>query len=1268
MKNSIYNFIFIFFITVFSACGGGDSGKNTSGILPNPSGNDNGDLSSLVINTLEAKLTLTDESGNPFHDFGQTAQNDPLHSAIKLTNNESNGSGLIVTISLFGSSGGFRMMETDDNNQNQEFFSYKDGLTVISGSPITHLLTFDASLMGVQSGYIEVTVAGRNGYLRFPFRAQVTGASEFRVVAASYMCSDKNAPQLSKLDFLRVASTKTKKLSFKVCNQGGSALKVNDITFDVNTKNVKSEAMSLDVIGTDLLENDVIDSVFNSEIANPTSTQNYSTGDNTQAYTGPAPDGPSAFSVTAYTSAGTSVDPKGLVIASGSYLRMDVTFSPDIQEEAPNDKLFDPIAYSADMNIDTSLGEVHADVVGATGGLEPMLEISYVRGTGDSAITTTVDITSYVASIDFGSAGIFEDWVAEKSNDVTLTIKNVGSGSKSLKVWGDNIVGYFAFAHQSPELTFPITLASGKSKKISMKYHPTPASGTAQSTYDIGQMQLYHNAPYGPKNWITLIGQQTASKAVVITQQGGVTLKKNDAGINGTNPYDPTTTTGRRKNFCLYKADGSSYWNKLIFDVTNNSGIEGNNLTTTWSVSLDPQNGRASGSVSPSSGQVVTAKGETKTGADAISFIITPGVDSRRELLTTLTGVLRITNTYDLEGTYGALNADYDVYFSANISNTGECSGGSGQPLTGTKVMVFDAMTMNMPGGAITEPATNRNMFKTQMAFDFDSTNKSVRIHGLKYDPIPGASPVKQFRSYAHQLTGASFLSWPGPTNPYRLEYQPGSVGYEKYACPYTSPSGDISTQDGTVACMESNGAEDYEVSPGVNYKVFYHEFIKFDDNCNVEYQGKVADFYLKAGEDVGDAAKRLESTVGTTGTEAQYDSARGAYQFDSYIEFNKTFTCGGTTYNAGDRLTGDPDALKACWGQFETNKVDRFHGFFDECNYFNFIIDEGCVPSDVPWRADVPSDQLCTDSSIKYSKPDTWKGFGEYEPDENDETKWHMTVRNIHLQAFVLHSNGFFTNRSKMLYSDIEVTLTTKAIGADGTNDLIAVNARDDFADKTRIHIPANDDSDSAHIYWINHGKNGRFTVGDDDNVECDPNKPLKSCRGVYQYYDKNHIVHAGEPINYDQDLARVILVGASGFHGHNEMAPFFAQEDANGRGASLYFSLHGCVIDADETEITEDQGCYPYQIDNKDEDGNVIEGLLHTYEQRGRIASEDLANAESSDPAVQALSKAYINTRILNFERDRASDYYNSSGNYFYENDWYDDVNDPYSGAYGH
>lgn len=129
----------------------------------------------------------------------------------------------------------------------------------------------------------------------------------------------------------------------------------------------------------------------------------------------------------------------------------------------------------------------------------------------------------------------------------------------------------------------------------------------------------------------------------------------------------------------------------------------------------------------------------------------------------------------------------------------------------------------------------------------------------------------------------------------------------------------------------------------------------------------------------------------------------------------------------------------------------------------------------------------------------------------------------------------------------------------------------------------------------------------------------------------DGGHIMHAGEPADFGAGGNRLLMGGLASFHGRGNAAPQFASEDsATGKGPALYFTFHGCL--SSDTDLTEDAGCYPEELDER--------RYVDEYMRRGLIENED---------------QAIINFKIFRQDRDRLTDYYNPDSNFYVGRDYY-------------
>ena len=161
-------------VLVLAHCGGGGgSGSGVDSIDPVISPDPNGDLASQAVNTfVDNGIEITID---PTHvDFGSTDQYDEMEQDFAVTNGTS--ADVTLAISFYGTSGGFRLVNDDDSQS-----AYVPGFILSTGASQSFTVKFDASTLGTHSGYVEITAGGLEGYIHFPFRAQVAGPSGFRI-------------------------------------------------------------------------------------------------------------------------------------------------------------------------------------------------------------------------------------------------------------------------------------------------------------------------------------------------------------------------------------------------------------------------------------------------------------------------------------------------------------------------------------------------------------------------------------------------------------------------------------------------------------------------------------------------------------------------------------------------------------------------------------------------------------------------------------------------------------------------------------------------------------------------------------------------------------------------------------------------------------------------------------------------------------------------------------------------------------------------------
>ncbi|MDO8520313.1 MAG: hypothetical protein Q7T11_09170, partial [Deltaproteobacteria bacterium] len=1050
----------------------------------------------------------------------------------------------------------------------------------------------------------------------------VTGAGDFKVIGGDFKCSDRKAPEIDLLDFKRVSSGSSKTITVKLCNTGGQDIAIETARFSPDATSSEGESLLPDPFADiDWSTGETLDARYFTYY-NPSASETYVEPPAADPLS-PAPDATLAYSIREKSS---GISPEGMVIAAGSFAKFEVVFAPTLDVDwTMEHPVFQPM--NAILEMETSGGNWDINVGGGSGGRQPQLQASYTTSQTTTAIP--LDLDHIATAIDFGNVEIFPDWIGERPQTATLILRNTGSGAEPLKIWIDPLTaGYFTFARKNPEQLFPLEIPSGTTQRIKIRYSPTPAE--INPSADLGRVVIRHNGANGPESRIILLGREVEknSKAVQVR-------------LNGSNLGKHTYSVTSPKKLCA--AIGATV--PFDIEIQNNSTVSSTVLRTGWNLSS------ASAPVSGTGGRVDTLPGQTS--AIHLTFNA-EDLPVENEI----TGRLRLSQQFFWQGHPVTLEG-FDVYFKILLSETGECEE-EGGAVDGTATLIFDRITMNLIG-QIFEPTRNHPAFKFHLPIDLDKTNGTARVHPLNFDPSPTVSPTKQIRSYAHQLTSIKSSCTDLPTNPYKLEFEAGSWDGPGKQCTadrfLTNVDGILA--DGSSACIKNNGMSPVTDpdDPTKTATAFHHEFVKIDPStCEPEFYGRIATFLLKEGETISQVFQRMETEIGINREFEDYARITHFFGVGSYIHFAKSYSCGATSYAAGQRIT-DPDEIKNCWAAMAADEGNkRFLGMLEECSYFQFTIEEGKVPTDM-------------------TDPDSWEGFGTYAPrSEDDEAIWDMTIRNVHLQAFVLaHSlNALFTNKAKLLYSDLYVTLTTQAVGGRGRSDpdwqdLIAFRARTDFADKDKVYRALSDSNTKK--YWTEDGINSQWTTGEvDDARECfvggDTNRPVDSnyaCRGNFEVTDDfTSIVHAGEPVNFSGGN-RFLLVGLGGFHGKGELAPPFAQEGPDGTGAPLYFTFHGCIKQAPPgEELSETAGCYEERIDdgiNTDDspiiDDYVDHGLLEPID----IVMPDPA-ATTEEGVVQP--KALINYKIMNEDRNRLTDYFNAPSHYRYDRNRYPTAND--------
>lgn len=1202
--------LFLFLMLVFLHCGGsGPKNKSTVGDVPQDisaapsvSAPPDANLESLAVNTF---LPDTNITVSPlFIEFAPGAQNKKVTATFTLNNGTPDSKKF--TVNITGLSGGFRVVEDDAS-----YWAFKNNIAIDGNASKEFKVEFDAADLGVRTAFLDITALEVPGQIRLPVRGTVSGVGNFKIIGSNFKCSSKKAPEIDLLDFKKVSSGSSKPLTIKFCNRGGQDIKIDSASFSPR-----------DIPEDILPPNPLIDFAPSiDETINPLFYSYYNLPA-TESFTPPAepqlssaaPDAVSAFSIREKS---TGVSPNGLLIAAGSFAKFEVTFAPNSEMEAdPDQPILTP--YPANLGFDTTEGGWDIGVKGMSGGKQPQLELSYK--TPQMPAPAVIDLDNPSNAIDFGSVEIFRDWTAERPSPVTLIFKNNGNGSEPLKIWFDPLTtGYFTFVRTVPEQTLPFVIPAGGFKTVKLRYSPTPVQISPSA--DVGQLIIHDNGANGPENRIMLIGKQTAKETDSFqVEMNGSTLGK----------HSYTTTTP--KNLCA--VTGSSVDIPLV--IHNNSTIPSNLLRTGWSVS-------ATSPVSPRGGTFQTAPGQSST----LHLIFDA---SNLPEANTIRGALRLTNQFMWQGRPVNVGPyPYEINFKIQLTETGQC--GNGGAVDGHVNIVIDRITMNLIGN-ITEPTRNHPAFKFYLPIELDKAHQTARIAtSQNFDTGANVEPTTQIRAYAHQLTSVNSCS-PLPTNPYKLEFESGSWDGPSKACaPFdlaATTAGLTGTSmhvDGSAACMENNGAQEMPDPDDHTkmLKVFYHEFAKLDSNgCSPQIYGRIATFNLKQDQSVGDVFHAMEA-IGIDKTAAEYQEITKSYGLGSYIHFNEDYQCGSTPHHLGEEIT-DADQIEECWKQMGgDNNMQRHLGMIEECSYFQFTIAEGTVPTDM-------------------SNPDSWEGFGTYKQvDPDNESQWELTLRNVHLEAFVVVDslNSLFTNAGKLLYSKLNVTLTTRGVGGEGSHwqDLIAVESRDDFI---RGDVFKALSEGPTHDYWWGDGINSQWTTGETDDARAcfavsangRPTAPFitnDSCKGNYQITsDSSHLVHAGEPVDFDHD-GRLLLVGLGGFHGKGELAPPFAQE-TNGKGAPLYFTFHGC-LKGGEINPGDNVGCYEEKLDDAiDPSGHRI---IDAYQSGGILTAQDVNPPEpdpNADPSTAFRSKALINYKIFDEDRRRLTNYYDRDHHYIF------------------
>lgn len=1245
-------------------CGDGGSGGPRpipDTIDPGESVDPNASFNSLIKNTFPNKEV---EVNPTFLDMGRADKDKPLLKNLQIINHykpEGTVNKLQIQLQFIDTSGQFSVVESDGKIASNKILNLeKDQSADLK-------LRYAANQIGSHTGLLKITADGFDPdrfFIQFPLRAQVENGKELRVIASHFFCNDKEAPTLDRLDFLRVATGRTKKLSFKICNttgqtvekeaqdetgkkitrkeiEGGKIIRISSLRLASFQGSQQSQTTEKNIFEGFLWDvNDQLNAAFFSYSAIPADP--VFSPPQEIPYNGPTPVVESAYSWKIYDSDQQPIDSKVISINPKKQVKIEVEFKPNLESSPPLGQLYQAFPFSKTLQLSTDEGVSNVDLVGASGGREPIIKIiPGLVGTLPAACDTKgLDLDAELGAIWFDQkASIYNNWIPEDDKDLPIRLCN--DGALAMDIWLENMEpGFFTLAEDAPS-KFPIRIAPGDSHILTLRYSPTPSDEQFHQNWDFGQLVLNHTGGNGPKVPLVLVGEQEEAEIIEVTQENGSIIKKH-------NPNKPPYTESKRKNMQCAKigdGNGSAKTTKKIL-VKNNSK---NTLTAELSLAspiLSPTN--ASGTTSLTNARVQLSQPNLSIlPKEEASFDLIFEMPAGIEKGSILNGKFTIKNQI-IDARTNKSPPEYQVFFKITAAESEQCTGGgSGQPLDNTVTMIIDRITMILPGG-LPEPARNPPSFKFHLPIDLRRNNGVqgwARVHDLSYDPSNSSiSPIQQIRSYAHQITSVTGC-FPLPTNPYKLEYEKGSWdGLGKTCNPHKPASQPWEVEWGSV-CIQNNGTQEAtDPATGEKVDVFYHEFVKSDpDSCAVEYEGKISTFFIKKNEHPRDVFRRMIDEVGSQGTEEDYAGYTRPYSFDSYILFNKAYNKEGCNYPAGTRLEGkeDPAAIRSCWQAFlkDKDQMRRYRGMIEECSYFQFEIEEGCVPKDAPGASNLSRELLC-DDTVSYSNKDSWKGFGEYEPDPDDDEKYHLTIRNIHISAFTLvHSlNLFFESATNLLFSDLYVTLTTKAVGqGEDWQDLIAPRSRDDFVIK-KVRLPFGEGTD-AKKQWVDSGVNNQFSVGEDDADICDPQTNPTKCRGNY-IFDNGNLLHSGEAIDLSTDKNRLLLSGLASFHGKGKTAPSFAAEEGDGTGKPLYFTFHGCLMETPNPRA----GCYDFHLDDPQNINDYI----------------NLGILEPSDKeATNEASKARVNFVIFDEDRQRMTDYYRFPNNYRFKG--YSPVKEP-------
>lgn len=1248
MKKQIKKLSLILVLLLITACGGGGSSSSENNLNPTPNLNPdaNVNLEDLVVNTFESNgfsISIQPTYIDFTAQHGQIDEGDTIEEEFTLTNNTNDLRTFRIT--NYSTATGFSLL-----NEEGQSVGVWTGIELAAGASQTFTIQFNAWQFGTQISLIHIA-SDVEGYIQMPVRASVTGSAQFKIIKRGFACSDTEAPQVDYLDFLKVAYGNHQTIGIKICNSGGQDVLINAANFQNTLNSYESQAMINNAFEDYIWTvSDSIDSAF----AFGSTPSDYDTFVSPRMIdSGVSPANPAQSYSIQVTNTGKAV--RDVLVPAGQFVSLDLTFEPNMSVEAPFGSLFNPVGFEADLLLQTSLGNINIPVVGASSGIEPILQLSY-RMHEDAAFRP-IDLKSDGSALYFGEAKLFLDWVSNNSLVAEVKVENTGSSSAPINFYGREINGFFEYYWDNPSepLTFPLVVEKDNPKTFKLRYLPAPTATLEEDytqTFDFGQFYFEHNGGNGPQDSLVLLGQQDAGYAVE-AKLGGTDLKRDYTGISP-------------QNFCVFITDSSNPTPKTFTMVNNNPYDE-----MDVSYSITNTSSTTDFTAAPSSGNLTVAAGSS----ESFTIDFHTGTENAGK---TLEGLLRIETSFPAtESTYSSETAglesrNFEVAFRASGSETGEsllCGNGAigngDEDLTTT--FIVDRVTMVMTD--LTEPAHNPPGFRFHFPISVNQEkgqawiNKNISIQ-VDEDEI---NPITGVRSYVHQAVGSG--GCPAfPTNPYRLEFQKGSWNGEGIECSDDGPGTIVFTNPSTservkldtdTACVPNNGFQDYtDPITGEAWKVHYTEFYKFKD-CQIEYYGRVSTFAYKYDESKTPMESirevMLEAEAKPNENEAFYENVYGAYRFDSFITFFEDTKCSGVTYGPGGVQSDvqDPDLVKDCFLSLsKKSDASRNQGLMNECSYFLFDI-EATNPED-----------------------------GVYEPhydgSTTHSTKYDITLNNVHVTTMVLGTGDrrvFFSHPGHLIYSEFDMTITTKPlaeeewINSSDWNERIAPDTRPHI-DKNQVFV-LNGERYDIGDFWVEDGLNNFFSNVIDE-TDLTPGVDNGGYgRGTFKYhsaYGDQMIIPSGWPVNFDENNLG-LLIGLGTFRGQGNTAPSFAKADAaTGKGKALYFAFHGCMVSG---EAPESQGCFDFKRD----DGLMPDGttpIIDPYTELGILPNGYPADgsecAQLSDPGFyesetyQSLieSNPYyfmscIDYKLNDFDRERYKNYYDKANRFEYKDDPY-------------